>query len=322
MLWLRPPRRLRPTRDGLWFLLATLGVGFAAVNTGNNLLFFVMGLLLAAIVISGVLSESNLRGLRLRRELPRGVFAGEPSSARLVVDNTKPRSPSMGLVFRELAAKGETAYVAHAPAGGRGSGTYTLHSDVRGPLELGPIEVSTTWPFGLFKKSRTLEIEDVMLVWPRRVEAPAIDDASRVDRGQRPRTQRGEGYDLFGLRDYVPGEDARQIHWKATARAGVPIVRETSAEDARSTLLFVEADGDEEFERAVEQAAAAAEKLLAAGHHVGLCAGTQVVAPMAGGRARVELLDALALAQPDPNALPQKIPGVRVLRVRAAGVAR
>ena len=42
---LRPPRRLKFTREGKYFLGITLGVGFAAINTGNNLLYLLLGML-------------------------------------------------------------------------------------------------------------------------------------------------------------------------------------------------------------------------------------------------------------------------------------
>ena len=48
-------RRLKVTKLGWWFMGLTLGIGLAAINTGNNLLFLVLGMLLASIVISGVL---------------------------------------------------------------------------------------------------------------------------------------------------------------------------------------------------------------------------------------------------------------------------
>jgi len=46
-LWrFRPPRKLKFTREGKYFLGITLGVGFAAINTGNNLLYLLLGMLL------------------------------------------------------------------------------------------------------------------------------------------------------------------------------------------------------------------------------------------------------------------------------------
>ena len=85
--WLRPPRRLRPTRAGWNFFAITFGVGFAALNTGNNLLYLILALMLSFLVLSGVLSESALRGIRVRRRLPREFQAGAASRVVLEIEN-------------------------------------------------------------------------------------------------------------------------------------------------------------------------------------------------------------------------------------------
>ena len=320
-MWLRPPRRLRPTRDGVWFLLATLGVGFAAVNTGNNLLFFILGLLLAATIVSGFLSEANLRDLEVRRVLMQGVRAGERGRLKIVVRRNR-RVPALALTVRELSADGSSAYVPISTREDPGTGWYEVSCQVRGVLELQEIEVATTWPFGLFRKSRTLQIPGKLLVWPARRPPPLLDTPSRSERGQRPRSQRGDGFDLFGLRPYQDGEDVRRIHWKATARAGRLITRETSAEDAHTTLLEVEAQDSQGYEEALAQTAAAAEQLLADGHHVGVHAADQYVAPLAGPRALTLLLDALARSTYGSTAMVPSVSGVRRMRIGPHGASR
>ena len=55
---LRPPRRLRFTREGRIIVLLSVGVGFAAINTGNNLLYLLLGWALSFIIASGVLSAA------------------------------------------------------------------------------------------------------------------------------------------------------------------------------------------------------------------------------------------------------------------------
>src|SRR5687767_16025318 len=72
-------RTLRPTREGWWCLLAAVGVGFAAVSTGNNLLYLLEAMLLGLVVVSGLLSEMSMRGLRLTLRVPDEVFAGRPA---------------------------------------------------------------------------------------------------------------------------------------------------------------------------------------------------------------------------------------------------
>ncbi len=59
----RRPRTMHVPFEGRFLIGITLMVGFAAINTGNNLLFFGWGLMLASILISGILSEATLRAL-------------------------------------------------------------------------------------------------------------------------------------------------------------------------------------------------------------------------------------------------------------------
>src|SRR3954462_13752822 len=75
---LRPPRRLSFTREGRIIVVLSVGVGFAAINTGNNLLYLLLGWLLSFVTASGILSERTLKKLRVDRRPPPRVFAGEP----------------------------------------------------------------------------------------------------------------------------------------------------------------------------------------------------------------------------------------------------
>ncbi len=50
--WWRPPRRLQFTREGKYFVGITIGVGFAAINTGNNLLYLLLGMMLSLIIVA------------------------------------------------------------------------------------------------------------------------------------------------------------------------------------------------------------------------------------------------------------------------------
>src|SRR6478736_4078371 len=84
---LRPPRRLSFTREGRLIVILSVGVGFAAINTGNNLLYR----LLSFIIASGLLSEMTLKRLTVERRPPPRVFAGEPFLMEVVIRNDKPR---------------------------------------------------------------------------------------------------------------------------------------------------------------------------------------------------------------------------------------
>src|SRR5450755_954479 len=99
------------TRAGMIYILITVVIGIAAINTGNNLLYVVVAALLSAILVSGVASALVLRSLALDVHLPEHVFAGRPMLARLVLQNASSWMPSFSV--RVVPAKRKTKTSAH-----------------------------------------------------------------------------------------------------------------------------------------------------------------------------------------------------------------
>ncbi len=85
------------TRPGMIYILISVVIGIAAINTGNNLLYVVVAALLSAILVSGVASAQVLRGLILDVHLPEHVFAGRPVLARLLLRNASSWLPSFSV---------------------------------------------------------------------------------------------------------------------------------------------------------------------------------------------------------------------------------
>ncbi|HWY21744.1 MAG TPA: DUF58 domain-containing protein [Candidatus Acidoferrum sp.] len=93
------------TKAGVVYVLVTLVIGIAALNTGNNLLYIVVAAMLAAILVSGVVSALVLRGLELDVRLPEHVFAGRPVVGRVMLRNPRRFLPSFSI--RVLPARRE-----------------------------------------------------------------------------------------------------------------------------------------------------------------------------------------------------------------------
>lgn len=85
------------TRAGMIYILITVVIGIAAINTGNNLLYVVVAALLSAILVSGIASALVLRNLTLDVHLPENVFAGRPMLARLLLQNPNSWLPSFSV---------------------------------------------------------------------------------------------------------------------------------------------------------------------------------------------------------------------------------
>jgi uncharacterized protein (DUF58 family) len=292
------------TRAGRTYLVLTIGIGLGALNTGNNLLYLVLGVQLATIVASGVLSEASLRGLRVRRLGAEAPHAGEPFVYRLAI--SRQRGTSFGLTFSETHPQLEgSAALAILRPGVEVVVRCHLLAPRRGPYALRGVRVTTTFPLGLFSKGRILEVPGELLVFPRRVPAPsgdALSDGGRGQRAARRFRREGDG-DTAGLRPLRPGEDARRVHWLKSAERGQLLRVERDAEETRSVVLYLDtAARGALLERACEETAARVRALLAGGAEVGLEAAPERLPPDHGARHERLLLGALARAGLDEAA--------------------
>lgn len=294
--WLRPPRTLKTTRIGRTYLVVTVGVGLGALNTGNNLLYLVLGFLLAIIVLSGVLSERVIKDLKVKRILPDGAFAREPFAMRYALTRGKGRAFAVKIAEADGALEGW----AWVPTVGAGE-TVVARADVtaprRGPMRLSGVQLTTSFPFGLFEKSRTFDLDEQFVVWPRRgfsCEPPEADHGLQTGEHGNQRHRDGTG-DVQGLRELADGEDARRVHWKKSASAGRLLKVEREREDRRQYTLKVPASElSDELERQCEETAAATARLLAEGHDVGLEAGGRRIRTGSGPGHERRILTALA----------------------------
>lgn len=296
---LRPPRRLRIRRSGALLIIGTLALGLATLNTGNNLLYLLLGGLLGAIALSGWLSERAIRSISLGRIPPRVARAGKPARFVYFVRNGARRLASFSLRIREHGHD-ETAFVPVVAARASAEAAVELVFARRGVYELGRVHLATTHPFGFFEKERDLILPGTIVVWPRTdraVRHPRTGSASGVGAaaagGPAPAAERGQ---FRSLRPYRPGDDARDVHWRTSARLPAPVVREFERDRSRAHWIVLDTRRapDAAAEAAVESAAALAANAIARGEAVGLAAGGMRIEPSGGERQLEAVLDALA----------------------------
>jgi uncharacterized protein (DUF58 family) len=264
--WFYHNRSLRLTSEGLRFVLITLAVGIAALNTGNNLLYLLLAMMLALIVVSGVLSERCLKGVSIQRRLPAHLFAGEPATVALRVTNDKRHFPSFSLRISDVvvgAAQFAATHLLYLPPKGSTVHSYRLLFPKRGQFRVEATKVSTRFPFGLFVKIATLPNFAELVAYPAPKPLPqTILDALESIGHDREASRRGPGSGLYNLRDYHVGDDSRSVHWKTSARQSRLVVRETEAEDQRHVTLALASQAPvgigaltptatEDFERAI-----------------------------------------------------------------------
>jgi uncharacterized protein (DUF58 family) len=286
-----------PTSGGGVFLVIIVVVGFAAWNTGNNLLFLVFSLLCSTLFVGWVHAGTSLRDLTVSARFPDHIFAAEPAPVIVTLRNTKRLLPSFSILVEargpadEVAQKRRRhlkrllAYFSYVPHSAAAEQRVEQLFPTRGHVLINGFELSTRFPFGFFRRRRRLRARNVdIVVYPK---PEVISDELHLlpmYAGRMPAMRRGAGHDLFSMRDYQPQDDLRHIDWKATARSRRLTVREFTSEDERRITIIldthlpreVRSDLTERFERGVVQAASLIKHFIEERAEVRLVLGSDV----------------------------------------------
>lgn len=305
----RPPRKLRATREGKWYLGITFGVGLAAVNTGNNLLYLLLGMLLALIVVSGVMSEISLRHLVVVRRLPTRAQVDRPHLVEIEVYNSKAKIPSYAIEVEDLRA-GQPAdkrcFFLKINPGSAQVAAYRRTPQRRGIDRHVGFRVATRFPFGLFEKSREISGDGDLVIYPAVDNVRLGPERSGRSVGASGAIGRGGGDEIAGIRPEREGDDPRDVYWRKSTLPNSRVMRERGTETRPEVTLSLDVrkpvptpeDFDRRFERSVREIASRAVAHVKRGDQVLLLTSAQ-------GRVKVDrsagidpLLRFLALVEP------------------------
>jgi len=299
-------------------------VGFAAWNTGNNLLFMIFSLLASSLFVGGIAARASLRDLIVSARFPDHIFAGEAAPVIVTLRNAKRVFPSFSILVEARGPndarvtdrrnrgprfiKRALAYFSYIPRRAAAEQRVEQMFPNRGHVLINGFELSTRFPFGFFRFRRRLRARDVdIVVYP--MPEPIGDELHLLPTyaGRMASVRRGVGQDLFSLRDYQPQDDLRHIDWKATARSRNLTVREFTAEDERRiSIVFDTRDlsgSDSEsflprFELGVVQAASLLKHFIDERAEVRLTLGEEPGRYGSGLKHLYECLRRLALVNP------------------------
>ena len=280
LLWsiLYPPRgqRIMPTVSGLLLITLALGIGSAAYNTSNNILFITLSLLLACLILSGVLSALNLSRVAWRLVATPPYRVGQTGSASIELRNRKKLLPTYGLWFEvrtKAEPKGRRLVLRERldPQGGSARMEWMWQPTERGLEVIELIAVGSLFPFGFLRKVLSCEVRQEVLVWPAPVEYQRLPvlSPSRRQAGQTV-SRIGNSGDLLAVRKYYQGDSHRLIHWKASARLRQLMVRQFSSEQQEGFSMHLDSSAEvwtrpEQFELLCSFVATLAEDLFTTG---------------------------------------------------------
>lgn len=227
---------------GFVYIALAVLVGVAAANRPNNLLVWVFGVMLSAVLLSGIVSGLMMLGIRVTRLDPRHGRVGEPLLLRYAITNRSRLVPAFNLNVtehfdrgdespgrsdrrRRSAAKTEAvadadAWIMHAGPGETVHGEAVVWPRRRGPIRFDRLEVWSSFPFGLIRKSIEFSQPQETLIHPRvhRLRPELLRSIAMTGSGgMRSNRRLGDGLDFYGTREYRSGDSVRQIAWKRGA---------------------------------------------------------------------------------------------------------
>ena len=266
---------VRLTRIGTSFVIFTVVVGFAAINTGNNALYIGLSFMLGCLLLSGIASKGGLKHLVVEFDGVDEAWATRPAHGQLRIINRSRIWNVRDLIVTsaELDAplivpliKRRDEIVVQA----------MFRFQHRGLVQFSRIDLYTRYPFGFFLKKRRPRLSGEVVVFPRLLGEESTRERFRVIEGEQHSSNRiGGGTDIHSFRDYVSGDSLRRVHWKKSASLGRWIIKQTELEAGRAVHVVVDSYrpsgvSEEAFEEMISEAATFLNEALRRGLHTTL----------------------------------------------------
>ncbi len=331
--WLMP-MSFSITREGGIYILAIFLLSLAAINTGNNLLFLILAILLSSIVASGSFARTSLRSILVSMSIPENVYVDEHVSIKVSLRNTKRMFPSFSVAVEDsglrpaadrigrlrkllprslfpmaserAADRSILRHAAYFPVllpGETRSVLVNQSFPSRGKYALAGFRLSTRFPFGFFRRGERVRAAGAVLVYPKVEEVSSYFHLLPFLPGHLEGRHIGLGESLYALRKYRDGESARRVDWKATAKTGELMAREYAREEESELCLILDnrihptpdADDGMQFEKAVSLAASLASHFTEEGAELEYLTPDEYVARGMGSGQLYRILRSLAV---------------------------
>ncbi len=235
------------------------------------------GLVAGILIVGAVLFVLGRRSYEVDLGLLRErVVAGDEAFGGVTVRNVGQRT---ALPSRVEIPMGDSVGLVDVPllrAGQEHSERVPLPTAQRAVVPVGPVRAVRSDPLGLVRLEKTWHRRYALYVHPRTVPIPSTSAGLIRDlEGNPTRTIADADISFHALREYAPGDSLRHIHWKATAKTGVPMVRQFE-ETRRSRMALVlscraaEYADAEEYELAVSLAGSLGTRALQDGRNLDL----------------------------------------------------
>ncbi|MDX6265462.1 MAG: hypothetical protein QOD70_202 [Frankiales bacterium] len=306
----RAQRAVGLTSAGVVVVVGSVVCWLLARLQGGRTLFLLVYGAVVVVLIARFMGRKRLDLEARRTSLPPRLRQGQQIDVDLALTATR----RVGVFVMEEHLHPHLGRERRLPVAGLASGAevehrYTITPRLRGVYSVGPLNAVWTDPFGLTRRTTELLPASEVVVHP---STEPVHDRPLTRQWEDPPVRPPEskpwpsGFEFYGMRDYVRGDDLRRVVWKAVARTGRVLIRESEQGITDKVLIHLDTDVNQHspgepsdtFEAAVRTVASLAVHHLKDGFSVLLATNDAMVGPARRGEpGRIPLLDDLARVQ-------------------------
>ena len=234
---------MTPGRIFVLLILAVGGVGSVVNGAAFYTRMLYMGVLL--IVLAWLLTVFSLKGIKIERKA-RSLRAavGDIFEEHYEVINTS-RIPKLWLeVSNNTTIPNATGSRVLTLLRGRQKRSYTARTWLtgRGGFLLGPTTITSGDPFGIFRVSKNLPATSSLVVLPMLVNVTEFLSPPGLLPGGKAIRRKSQDITphASGVREYVPGDSVKRIHWPTSVRRDQLMVKEFEQDPQAEVWLFLD----------------------------------------------------------------------------------
>ena len=199
-------------------------------------------LLILLILLDSIVLFARNNGIQGKREMADRFSNGDQNPVTLEIKNQYPFNTSIEIVDElpfqfQLRDKRQQAIL---KGGETKEFQYSLRPLERGEYKFGNINIFVSSPLALVERRFILEAERMIPVFPSFLQMKKQQLQAASGRMNTTGTYRlkklGSSIEFEQIKDYVPGDDFRNVNWKATARRGQLMVNNYA--DEKSQLIY------------------------------------------------------------------------------------
>ena len=225
----------------LLFLVGVIGILITDEQIYPRLLY----LSLLVLLVAFLWTRLALAGIRVHRHARlQKASAGDVFEEHFEIRNASPLLVPNIEVINESKLPGVSGSRVLTRIGGRRSVTYLARTYLthRGRYLLGPTAVTGNDPFGLFRSTRKFPSDETVVILPVIYEITSFPAGPGVlPGGQAIRKKSADVTPhASSVREYVPGDPLKSIHWPTTARRGKVMVKEFEQDPQAEVWIFLD----------------------------------------------------------------------------------